>query len=449
MKITIAGPGAGKTSNLSKNVLERIPQVQGSKWIFVVTYTNNAVNVIKSKLSNYPDSVINKVSVSTIHSFLLSEIIFPYHHFLYPIKFNRATSIPLPENDKYRAKKCRALHDNGTVHNSEVFKIAKNLIVGKSNDTLKIKSLRNRILGNLRSYISDIFVDEAQDIDEDFSQVLQVFENNGIHITLIGDPKQNIRSCKGFDSLIAKYEPEYLAENHRSPENHVTLLNNFVNVEQQQNCCSHTDGELDLIMGNKVEPNVVLQNPWDLIYIYESSHEFLTKPSINILDDFFESFLEIIRGLHIDEPEKHCFKIVEFVKDKKNFNNYSCITYIEKISARELSMAERAQIHEICNKLKEEKIASQFVVKSIDSIKGCEGERCLFILTSDLVNYLLEPNHESNKASCKLFVALSRSKLNLTIYVHKSVFSKVTETNLLGKLTSYGFIDKTIEYVCN
>ena len=295
MKITIAGPGAGKTSNLSKNVLERIPQVQGSKWIFVVTYTNNAMNVIKNKLSNYPDSVINKVSVSTIHSFLLSEIIFPYHHFLYTIKFNRATSIPLPENYKYRAKKCYDLHANETIHNSEVFKIAKNLVVGKSNDTKKIKAVREKIFTYLNSYISDIFIDEAQDIDEDFSQVLQVFENNGIHITLIGDPNQNIRSCKGFDSLITKNKPEYLAENHRSPENHVTLLNNFVKREEQQICCSHTDGELDLIMGNIVGPNIVLQKTWDLVYIYETSHEFVTKPSINILKEFFESFLEFIR----------------------------------------------------------------------------------------------------------------------------------------------------------
>lgn len=447
MRITIAGPGAGKTSNLSNSVLERIPHVQGSKWIFVVTYTNNAVNVIKNKLSNYPESVIKKVYVSTIHSFLLSEIIFPYHHFLYPIKFNRATSITLPENVKYRAKKCRSLHDNGTIHNSEVFKIAKNLIVGKSNDNLKIKSLRIRIINNFRSYISDIFVDEAQDIDEDFSQVLQVFEDNGIHITLIGDPNQNIRSCKGFESLITKYAPDYLTDNHRSPENHVTLLNNFVNVGQQQNCCSHTDGELDLIMGNKVEPNVVLQNLWDLVYIYETSHEFLTKPSINIMVDFFDSLLEFSRTLPIDEPEKHCFKILEVAKEKKKIDSYSCISYLERISGKTLSNIERAQIHEICNKLKEEKKPSKFVVNSIDSIKGCEGERCLFILTSDLVNYLLEPNHESNKASCKLFVALSRSKLNLTIYVHKSVFSKVTETSLLSKLTSYGFIDKTNEYV--
>lgn len=449
MKITIAGPGAGKTSNLSKNVLERIPQVQGSKWIFVVTYTNNAVNVIKSKLSNYPDSVINKVSVSTIHSFLLSEIIFPYHHFLYTIKFNRATSILLPEDYKYRAKKCRALHDNGTIHNSEVFKIAKTLIVGKSNDTLKIKSLRNRILGNLRSYISDIFVDEAQDIDVELSQVLQVFENNGIHITLIGDPKQNIRSCKGFESLITKYAPDYLTDNHRSPKNHVTLLNNFVIPEEQQTCCSSTYGELEFILGNKTEPIIVLQKPWDLVYIYESSHEFLTKPSINIMVDFFDSLLEFSRSLPIDEPEKHCFKILEVAKDKKKIDSYRCINYLERICGKTLSNIERAQIHEICNKLTKGRKTSQFVVNSIDSIKGCEGERCLFILTSDLVNYLLEPNHKSNKASCKLFVALSRSKLNLTIYVHKSVFSKVPEEILLSKLTSYGFVDKTIEYVCD
>lgn len=448
MRITIAGPGAGKTSNLSKNVLERIPQVQGAKWIFVVTYTNNAGNVIKSKLSNYPDSVINKVSVSTIHSFLLSELIFPYHHFLYTTKFHRATSTPLPEDNRYKAKRCHDLHVNGVIHNSEVFTIAKYMTVGKSNDNKNIKSLRDRILTYISSYISDIFVDEAQDIDVELSQVLQVFENNGIHITLIGDPNQNIRSCKGFGALISNYAPDYLTDNHRSPKNHVTLLNNFVKPEEQQTCCLGTDGELEFILGNTVEPKIVLQQPWDLVYIYETSHEFLTKPSINILVNFYESLLEFSRTLPIDEPEKHCFRILEVAKDKKKIDSYSCINFLENNCTRKLSIKERAQIHEICNKLEAEKKTSQLVVNSIDSIKGCEGERCLFILTSDLVPYLLEPNLESNKASCKLFVALSRSKQNLTIYVHKSVFSKVMETKLLSKLISYGFIDKTIDYVC-
>lgn len=447
MKITIAGPGAGKTSNLSNDVLDRIPKVQGSKWIFVVAYTNNAVNVINSKLNSYTDSVVNKVSVSTIHSFLLSEIIFPYHHFLYETNFYGATSIPLPDNHAYKANKCKDLHKNGFIHNSEVFKVAKYLTVGKSNDNKNIKLLRNKLLTNLSSYISDIFVDEAQDIDDDFRQVLQVLEKNGIHITLIGDPKQNIKSCDGFSSLITINEPGYLAENYRSPENHVTLLNKFVLRKEEQICCSSTDGELDFIMGNTVEPNMVLQKSWDLIYIYEKSHEFLTKPSTDSLNVFFESVLEIIRGLPIDEPEKHCFNILQLANDEKKFNGYSCINHIEKIYTKKLSNGERAQIHGICKKLIEKEKSPQIVVNSIDSIKGCESERCLFILTSDLVPYLFEPNRVFNTAKCKLFVALSRSKLNLTIYVHRSVLSKVTETSLLSVLSSFGFIDKTNEYL--
>ena len=72
-----AGPGAGKTHwliNHLKNVLYHSNKLGRNKKIACITYTNNAVETILSRLGNCTD----KVEVSTIHSFLYKNIVKPY-----------------------------------------------------------------------------------------------------------------------------------------------------------------------------------------------------------------------------------------------------------------------------------------------------------------------------------------------------------------------------------
>ena len=70
-------------------------------------------------------------------------------------------------------------------------------------------------------------------------------------------------------------------------------------------------------------------------------------------------------------------------------------------------------------------------VKSIDYIKGMEGEKCLFILTNDLATYLFNDNNtEANKTKNKLYVALTRSLNELSIYILKEVENKYTKKRI-------------------
>jgi DNA helicase-2/ATP-dependent DNA helicase PcrA len=73
----IAGPGAGKTRwlcNHIKNVLNKSERLKKSRKIACITYTNIGVEAILKKIG---DS-IDKVEVSTIHSFLYKNIVKPY-----------------------------------------------------------------------------------------------------------------------------------------------------------------------------------------------------------------------------------------------------------------------------------------------------------------------------------------------------------------------------------
>ena len=50
MIINVAGAGAGKTTGLAKEIIEKHEQNSSNKKIFCVAFTNNAVKSIKDKL---------------------------------------------------------------------------------------------------------------------------------------------------------------------------------------------------------------------------------------------------------------------------------------------------------------------------------------------------------------------------------------------------------------
>ena len=76
-----AGPGAGKTHwliNHIKNVQYTSSRLNRTRKIACITYTNIAVETILNRLS----SSVDRVEVSTIHSFLYKHIVKPYVRFI-------------------------------------------------------------------------------------------------------------------------------------------------------------------------------------------------------------------------------------------------------------------------------------------------------------------------------------------------------------------------------
>ena len=81
-----AGPGAGKTHFLVeniKNIAKRHPTIVNSRSrkVACITYTNAAVDEINRRLGDYDDSV----EISTIHGFIIENIIKPFQHSLIKI----------------------------------------------------------------------------------------------------------------------------------------------------------------------------------------------------------------------------------------------------------------------------------------------------------------------------------------------------------------------------
>lgn len=79
--LTVAGPGAGKTTRMVDIIEECISDLEPNRYIAVITYTNAATKEIQSRLKNRV-KLPNNLFVGTIHSFLIKFIFEPYAHIL-------------------------------------------------------------------------------------------------------------------------------------------------------------------------------------------------------------------------------------------------------------------------------------------------------------------------------------------------------------------------------
>jgi DNA helicase IV len=70
-------------------------------------------------------------------------------------------------------------------------------------------------------------------------------------------------------------------------------------------------------------------------------------------------------------------------------------------------------------------------VNSIDSIKGKEGENCLFILTTDLASYMFGNKKDNTITKNRLYVALTRSLDKLTIFITEEVEKKYGKKEII------------------
>ena len=112
MKITIAGAGAGKTTEMANKIINKYKSLQTNKNIYCIAFTNNAVDCIEKKLTSYFGNIPSNIKLSTIHSFLYQDLIRPYYYLLYEKHFEKISNIKLDDNIKYKNYKISELEKN-------------------------------------------------------------------------------------------------------------------------------------------------------------------------------------------------------------------------------------------------------------------------------------------------------------------------------------------------
>lgn len=274
-----AGPGAGKTTFLTKHIyriLEHSNKISKAKKIACITYTNIGVETLQSRLLNSNDDV----EITTIHSFLYKHVVKPYLWMVencpFPIesldghdeiKLSRSLiqefktrSKSYFEEDlnnvlssalgnltwclegeslepkflkfyqgkvgKYSIKKSAYMiykelcWENGLLSHDDVLYFS--YILLKQNDEIR------RVL---RAKFPYIILDEFQDTSPLQAEIIKLIAEKETIVGVIGDPCQAIFSFQGTDEdLFDTFNLEnikcyYLENNHRSSDQIISLLN--------------------------------------------------------------------------------------------------------------------------------------------------------------------------------------------------------------------------------
>ena len=440
MKVNVAGAGAGKTTKMAELITAlEIPE---GKVVFCIAFTNAAATNISEKVEKKLGAVPNNIRISTIHSFLYQELVRPYYFALYQKQYERLSVIFLPENPAYKKAKLSELEAENVLHITMIPERAKWIAYMKSSDRKTEKDKRKKILAQFSDYCAAIFVDEAQDINQDVRIILESLEQYGIEIILYGDPKQDVKGLGEFGTIIANSQNvDYISECHRCPQKHLNLSNTLApDAEKQHADESNAQGSIDVVFESDVDDinQFVKEGNFGLQYISMKRKRFATHEKQEHGKRFETLSSEVHRAIRDKwmgiknelQIGRAAFYVTEQMLSDYD-NGISENDIIAKwVNNGMLDRLTKKRFAQIATALKavDPEASGILAVNSIESIKGREADRCLFILSPDLAPYLFREKTEDNKSSHLLYVALTRSLDHLTIMVMKEVEEKYTRT---------------------
>lgn len=443
MRIEVAGAGAGKTLSMASRVLSE--EISDCRVLFCVAFTNAAVRHIESKLVQKNGFVPLGVRVSTIHSFLNTEIVQPYYHLLFGKRYGGISTIELAGDYKAQNARIGELERNGLLHQTKIPERAKWVVDKKSNEGARAKLMRKKIISAFRSYCHKIVVDEAQDLDKEMTSVLLALDRSGVPIELYGDPKQDVRGRKCFRQLISAFPDcvTYRSDCHRCPECHLRLSNRLAPIDERQVADEKNSvGSIRLFFESNIAGDLekfVKDEGFGLVYISKKNDRFDTHG-----DTAGNKWLESLRyELETGIREKHGDEATDLEIKR---NAYYVATQAVSLlnggrSAKEVANAcvksgaidyEHRRYARIATALTHmvPSCSKGVSVKSIEAIKGLEHDRCLLILTTDLAPYLTGEKTEDNGTKHLLYVALTRSRDDLSILVTREVEERYSRDQL-------------------
>lgn len=438
-QVQIAGAGAGKTYGLAELICNS--KIEEGKNIYAITYTNYAKRNIENKILEQNGYIPDNVKISTIHTFLLNEIIYPYSSYILNKKLNKATSISLPNDKKIKNSKMSQLEKHGIVHNEKVFNIAKQIIVGNKKQTKREKARRKLVINHFIASISSIYIDEAQDLDNDIFEIIKILALNNVYVYMVGDPKQALRNTEVFLNFTNEVRHKQVINieiqsnnniTRRLPKEVVKITNLYCPEDQKQKSTSDVKGNISYIYTDDDNFDNVFENMKEkkgLIYTRKKEEDFDTKQEKNIMTITLKNVL-LEKKPEQDDEDAFLYEkekeIEEILDNGKNLK----LNFLDKYDIR----LPANEFYNLINQIDNNK---KYKVKSIDKVKGLENENCMFIINDSMLRYLLKINTEKNKELNYLYVALTRTKRNLIL----GIYTKEDKQIISEKLQKLG-IDK-------
>ena len=287
-------------------------------------------------------------------------------------------------------------------------------------------------------YIAFDYVVDNQDIDKHMQEIIEELSGMEIPMILMGDPKQDLKGFKCLRNLMSIYEQNvrYISECHRCPQLHLELSNRLVDKNEKQKS-EKDSGQLSVYYESEIDCHTLIERQkYDLMYISQKQGVYETHDykKNNIRENLAEELEPLLFENHPTKDAQTVKKVAYYYAGKmiekyrstrEKKDAMTLLSNWEKIDSRRYGII--INLFEDESPIKQE---DKIFVKSIDYIKGMEGEKCLFILTNDLAAHLFNNNTETNKTKNKLYVALTRSLNELSIYILKEVEDKYTKKRI-------------------
>lgn len=244
--LVIAGPGAGKTHNMVNKIVQVMPILQPNRTLAVITYTNAATDLIKTRLQLI-SQILPNVFIGTNCSFFNRFIIIPYATIFEPIAFDKLfLDINVDEIVERIREQSGKKKDDYAWKNSCRSRLIDRLLQDGHVPLNEVASLASKLMENhqVRDTVCNrlqyLFIDEFQDTDTHQAKIFEfIRKSKKTGIYMVGDPEQYIlgftydqkpgRKPKFENIPINKFSAtrELNTDNRRSVSEIVDFLNNF------------------------------------------------------------------------------------------------------------------------------------------------------------------------------------------------------------------------------
>ena len=411
-EIHIECAGAGKTYGIAQKIVSILDDCPEDKKIYVITYTNYAVKQIKDELIKNVRDIPEKVIIDTVHGFFLNNIIYPYSSFIRGEAINSCSIEKLPDEFQWQARRKRDLKDAGFIHSHEVPQYAKSILIEAKADKVAVKKRKEIAVNYFVSDIYCLFVDEAQDMEDCFFELMLKIICRLEHFYFVGDPFQALWGTdryKWFTEEVEKQEGITLTTNtvsRRIPACIVPLCNRILPSSSALNSCNTEPGSVAYLLLSELNTETRKQLTSRDVFSY-----------IKIKTDVFSTTNDQAGLTH---------EFTQILAEKYPQYDIGALrrTAISEILAIGLDIC--LKNHNIrLSKPDYARLASQFssgkgagiYVESIQKIKGLEGDTSYFIVCNSLLEILLGIKNDLNKETNLLYVALTRAKRRLLLII--------------------------------
>lgn len=181
--IKIECAGSGKTWSICHTALS-IVSSDTEKRVAIISYTNRGVQAVQSEIKMQNNGIMHsRITVESLYSFLLRELIKPYQTYVFGI--NEIKSLDFSKMygfiNKHRiGQKARYMASGRNISANEAAELVVQLNTRSNGQVIK----------RLEKIYDTVFFDEVQDLSGYDLEIIRLIASSSINLVCVGDPKQ-------------------------------------------------------------------------------------------------------------------------------------------------------------------------------------------------------------------------------------------------------------------